>query len=133
MTIQKERLSSFYQATPSLEPPGPQPIRRLHESLINRIAAGEIIHQPISALKELLENSLDARSTSIQVTVKDGGEALASISHIAHLTVITMTKSNDCALKAAYLDGSLIPSKVGYSPGPKPCARNNRTTIIVRP
>lgn len=59
------------------------------------------------------------------------GEALASISHVAHLTVITKTKSNDCAWKAAYLDGSLVPSKAGYSPGPKPCARNNGTTIII--
>jgi len=140
--------------TNSPPPPTPLPIRRLDESLINRIAAGEvnllavcwlfyllhlfqIIHRPASALKELLENALDAQSTSIRVIVKDGGlkllqiqdtgsllasrfatsklksfadlsslqtygfrgEALASISHVAHLSVITKVRGDSCAWK----------------------------------
>lgn len=153
-------------------------IKRLDALVVNRIAAGEIIVQPANALKEMLENAIDAGASAIDVVAKDGGlkllqiidngcgialedlpllcerfatlklrtfedlsliatygfrgEALASISHIARLSVVLKVAELPLAYRACYLDGELCTPHFKKGDGtPRPIAGKNGTSITV--
>jgi DNA mismatch repair protein MutL len=54
-------------------------IRLLSDSIANQIAAGEVVQRPASVVKELMENSIDAKATSVQLIIKESGKQLIQV------------------------------------------------------
>src|SRR5256886_11078846 len=92
-------------------------IQPLSSHVINKIAAGEVIERPDSVVKELLENSLDAGSTRIDIDIEQGGSELIRIvddGHGIHPDDLELALSNHATSKLASADDLFAVRTMGF-------------------